>query len=287
MIRSKAVEARLREGRLDAKTRDCLFRRRIEQGANCSPFVSKAILETVKDVFPLQQEDLANQLELGRIRLLVVAATEPPGKTLEECQKVSVLLTLDAGKEDFEVRIRQGVDGLRRLRILRLCGEAREQGGLLSYEDLAYRLLNCGVRTIVRDVKQLRRQGLVVPTRGQQQDMGPAQTHRVQAVRLFLEGHEPADIARRIYHSLSSVENYVTTFGRVMLLANRGYTDDEIAFVIRRSGALAAAYRRLGEQFAHKRTAQRRLQEILQRLESGDFPGKKAASASKKRGTRP
>jgi len=282
MIRSKAIEARLRDGRLDAKTRDSLFRRKIEQGANCSPFVSQAILEAVKEVFPLHPEDLASQLELGRIRLLVVAAAEPPGKTLEECQKVSVLLTFDAGKEDSEVRWRQGVGGLRRLRILRLCTEAREQGGLLSYEDLGYRLLNCGVRTVVRDVQRLRREGLVVPTRGQQQDMGPAQTHRVQAVRLFLEGHEPADIARRIYHALGSVENYLTTFGRVMLLANRGYADDEIAFLIRRSSALVAAYRCLGEQFAGKRTAQRRLKEILQRLEPPNPPGKKALSTRKK-----
>ena len=34
MIRSKSVEGRLRDGRFDAKTRDSLFRRRIEQGAN-------------------------------------------------------------------------------------------------------------------------------------------------------------------------------------------------------------------------------------------------------------
>ena len=210
MIRSKSVEDRLRDGRLDAKTRDSQFRRKIEQGANCPPFVSKAILQAVKEVFPFDADDLANQLDLGRIRMLVVAAHEPAGKALEECQKTSVLLTLDAGKADFEVRANQGVTGLRRTRILRLCCEAREQSGLLSYEDLAYRLLNCGVRTIVRDVERLRREDLVVPTRGQQQDIGPGQTHRVQAVRLFLEGHEPMEVARRLYHALSSIENYLT-----------------------------------------------------------------------------
>jgi len=283
MIRSKAIEDRLRDGRLDAKTRESLFRRRIEQGANCAPFVSKAILQTVKEVFPLDSEDLANQLELGRIRMLVVAAHEPAGKALEECQKTSVLLTLDAGKADFEVRAIQGVTGLRRTRMLRLCCEAREQGGLLSYEDLAYRLLNCGVRTIVRDVERLRREGLIVPTRGQQQDIGPGQTHRVQAVRLFLEGHEPMEIARRLYHALSSIENYLTTFGRVALLANQGYSDDEIAFIIRRSGSLVAAYRRLKEQFANKRSARTRLQEIFGRLETGVFPGKKTPSEAKPR----
>jgi hypothetical protein len=92
--------------------------------------------------------------------------------------------------------------------------EAFEPGGLLTHEDLAFRLLNCRLRTIVRDVEQLRGTGLAVPTRGQQQDIGPGQTHRVQAVRLFLKGLEPREIAKRLYHSLSAIENYVTTFAR-------------------------------------------------------------------------
>jgi hypothetical protein len=45
-------------------------------------------------------------------------------------------MTLDAGEEDFQVRLAYGVEGLRRARILRVTAEAREQGGLLSYEDL-------------------------------------------------------------------------------------------------------------------------------------------------------
>jgi hypothetical protein len=41
MIRTKLIEDQLRRGRLDAKTVDRMFRRRIEEGANCSPFVSQ------------------------------------------------------------------------------------------------------------------------------------------------------------------------------------------------------------------------------------------------------
>jgi hypothetical protein len=53
MLRTQFFEARLRQGRLDAKTLDSMFRRRIEEGANCSPFVSQAILAMVKEVFGL------------------------------------------------------------------------------------------------------------------------------------------------------------------------------------------------------------------------------------------
>ena len=271
MIRTTAFEARQRQERLDAKTLDNLFRRRIEEGAKCSPFVSAAILQIVKDVFPLDPNDLSKQLALGQIKVLVAAGHEPPGKSLEECQKVTVLLTLDT-PEDWTLRAREGVTTLRRSRILRLTSEALDQGGLLSYEDLAYRLLNCGLRTIVRDVGALRRRGLEVPSRGQQQDIGPGQTHRVQAVRLFLQGKEPKEIARALYHSLSSIENYVTTFARVVFLAEKGYGTDEIAFVIRRSSTLVAAYRQLHQEFHRQRSAQPRLREILGRIGESNCP---------------
>jgi Protein of unknown function (DUF1670) len=264
MIRTTALEGRQRQHRLDAKTLDNLFRRRIEEGAKCSPFVSQAILQIVKEVFPLHPEDLGKELDIGQVKLLVAAAHEPAGKSLEECQKVTVLLTLDA-KDDSQLRACDGVTGLRRSRILRLATEARDQSGLLSYEDLAYRLLNCGVRTIVRDIAALRRRGLEVPTRGQQQDIGPGQTHRVQAVRLFLQGQEANEIARKLYHALSSIENYVTTFARVVFLAQKGYGTDEIAFVIHRSPALVAAYRKLYDEFRTQPSARARLKEICAR----------------------
>ena len=272
MMRTKFLEEKFRQGRLDAKTLDNLFRRKIELGANCSPFVSQAILTTVKEVYPLHPDDADRQLGLGQIKLLVVAAEEPAGKPLEQCQKVTVRLTLEAGQEDYQIRLAHGVEGLRRARILRLTAEARDQGGLLSYEDLAFRLFNCGVRTIVRDVQALRRREVEVPTRGQQQDIGPAQTHRVQAVRLFLQGLEPNEIARRLYHTLGSIENYITTFARVVVLAHQGYADDEIAFVMRRSHPLVAAYRKLSGEFPAKPAARRRLDEILARVEPPRTP---------------
>jgi hypothetical protein len=266
MIRSKVIEARDRQQRLDAKSLDSQFRRSIEEGASCPPFVSAAILQTVKDIFPITPEESDSSLGLGQIKLLVVAAEEPAGKALAQCQKVTVQLTLYSGRDDYDTRIAHGVEGLRRARILRLTAEAREQGGLLSYEDLAYRLFNCGMRTIIRDVGNLRKRGIEVPSRGQQQDIGPGQTHRVQAVRLYLQGLEANEIARKLYHTLSAIENYVTTFARVALLVQRGYVDDEIAFIVHRSSTLVRAYRDLYVEFQGKRAARQRLQEILARV---------------------
>lgn len=282
MIRSRGIEDKMRRQRADAKTLDNLFRRRIEAGANCSPFVSQAILQTAKEVFPLDPQQIESQLGLGQVKLLVVAAQEPAGKALDDCQKVTVRLTLDASQDDFEVRVRRGVVGLRRARLLRLASEAREQGGLLSHEDLAFRLLNCGLRTIVRDIQVLRRGGVEVPTRGQQQDIGPGLTHRAQAVRLFLRGLEPNEIAHRLYHTLTSIENYLTTFARVVFLARKGYGDDEIAFIIQRSTALVAAYRQLLADFERQRSAQARLRQICDRIQ----PPANAAKTGQKGGRR-
>jgi hypothetical protein len=265
MIRTKVIEEKLRRERLDAKTLETHFRRKIEEGARCAPFVSAAILQTVKEVFPITPEDQQNLLGLGQIKMHIVSAEEPAGKALEQCQKVTVVLTLDAGPDDYQVRVTHGVDGLRRARILRMTSEAREQGGLLTYEDLGYRLLNCGLRTIVRDVRVLRQRALEVPSRGQQQDIGPGQTHRVQAVRLYLQGLEANEIARRLYHTLAAIENYVTTFSRVAFLVDKHYDDDEIAFIVRRSRFLVAAYRQLYVETEGKRGARQRLREILGR----------------------
>ena len=152
MLRTQFLEAQLREGWLDAKTLDSMFRRRIEEGANCSHSSPRPSWR-VKEVFGLNPDEADHQLGLGQIKLLVVEASEPAGKPLDQCQKITLRLTLDDGQEDFQVRMEHGVDGLRRARILRVTAEAREQNGLLSYEDLAFRLFNCGVRMQAGGVK--------------------------------------------------------------------------------------------------------------------------------------
>ena len=60
-----------------------------------------------------------------------------------------------------------------------------------------------------------------------------------------------------------------------MFLANKGYSDDEIAFVMRRSSPLVAAYRKLYGEYQAKPTAKRRLGEILARVEATAPPAAK------------
>ena len=113
MIRTQIIEDQLRQGRLDAKTLDSLFCRRIEEGAHCPPFVSRAILTIVKEVFGIDPRHIHADLGVGQVKFLAVADDEPAGRPLEQCQKVTILSTLDAGEDDLQVRYQQGVEGFR------------------------------------------------------------------------------------------------------------------------------------------------------------------------------
>jgi predicted HTH transcriptional regulator len=83
-----------------------------------------------------------------------------PGVQLSESPMVNVILTMDAGEEDLKIRKEQGVIGLRRHQLQRICEEAFQQNGLLTVEDLANRIFNCGERTITRDLAALRKQDI-------------------------------------------------------------------------------------------------------------------------------
>jgi len=140
---------------------------------------------------------------------------EPPGKPLKQCQLKRIVITHINPSEDAEVRKLYGPSAKRRQQILRMSQEAKDQGALLTQEDLAI-ILDTDVRTVRRDIQQLRKQNIFVPTRGQQKDIGPGVTHRVQAITLFLAEKEPLEIAQSIKHSLTAVERYIDTFCRVV-----------------------------------------------------------------------
>ncbi len=157
---------------------------------------------------------------LGRLKISGVLASEPAGKSLKDCEHGECFITYDAGGEDQEVRRRFGVTGLRRMKLLRIATEAHEQGIDLTQEDLAYRVLNCGLKTIKRDIAYFRKQGLFLPTRGQQKDIGPVLTHQVEAVRMAIEGKSSWEIAKRILHPPRAIDRYLSTFARAVALAD-------------------------------------------------------------------
>ncbi len=250
------------EERMTNKNLDTLFLRAIEDGAHCSPFVAKAILATAQHVYGLDAENDENRLQPGQLYFLGVSDQEPSGKPLANCKMKNCILTLHQTPDDEKIRYQLGVTAVRRKKILRLTTEALEQSVLLSYEDLAYKILNCGLRTIVRDIKALRHQNIFVPTRGQQKGIGPGVSHKVLAVELFLQRKNEQEIARLIYHNIRSVENYTMTFLRVVLLLQEQHATTDIAFLLQISPQLVTQYQDLYQRYRNSEY-QTRLEELL------------------------
>lgn len=274
--------------RLAAKTLDQIFIMRLQEGLGCSMFEAEAVTDLVREVyFPWLASPQA--VQAGQLALTVVSAEEPGHKPLSQCEMVPVVLTLYAGEEDHQLRLqhtRQGVVRLRQQQLYRMAQEALDQGGLLTAEDFAFRIFNCGLRTISRDLKALAQEGLVVPLRSQQKDAGRALTHRVQAVELFLKRYTFTQIQERIRHSLSSIANYVITFSIVVLHTRQGHTLDEIAFLMQISPALVQAYQELYEHY-NTPEYQERLEEITQQVKSQHFrPEQLTPPEERKKGLR-
>jgi hypothetical protein len=257
------------QNRTNLKTLDNIFLKNIEHGAKCPPFVSNAILEIAKRIFHLDTSKNDDDfIKPGQLKVVGILSSEPAGKALKDCQSGVCTVTFNNGQEDQQIRFRDGVSALRRARILRITEEALDQGIHLTQEDLAYNIFSCGLRTIRRDIKALRDKRLYVPTRGQQKDIGPGVSHKVIAVRMFLERKTELEIARTIYHSLKAIERYTNTFSRVILLLDKGFSPFEVSFIVQISQRLVDQYQQLYHDFNRPKYKQR-LDELLNKAKKG------------------
>lgn len=238
MIRNTALQ---KWHRLQQKQLNQQFLNEMGRGLECSPFEANAILNMVYQIYAPYFE-LSPALKPGQLFFQVISCETSPSTHLAESQQVTVMLTLDAGDEDLQIRQHQGVVGLRQHRLQRLCQEAFQQGGLLTVEDLAVRLLNCGERTLSRDLAQLHTQGIMLPLRSTVKDMGRTLSHRRLIVTEWLAGKEYSAIAKTTHHSVPSVKNYVSKFKRVVALTKDGHEAQTIAFLVKLSIPLVQEY---------------------------------------------
>jgi len=292
MIVNQEVKKEQVLARLDLKCAESAFRQVIVRGTNCSPFESEIIVDKAKEAFRLGEHAEGRVLQDGQIVFHAVSAAEPPGQPLDQCALARCVLTLLDRAEDLEVYRAHGAAGKRRQQMVRMAVEAKEQGGLLTQEDLGL-LLDCDVRTIRADVKQLKDQGITVPTRGTVRDIGPGVTHKRRAVELWLEGKEPLEVARQLHHSLKAVERYLQTFCRVVYAQRKMRNLLKTALVVGISVPAAHVYWDLHEELVEDNPEYReRLDEVLAVGEKHwlAVDGKKSPSPTAKRkprGSRP
>lgn len=232
------------------------------EGTGISPWESRVLVDLIEDVY--FSEINQNVMKPGIVKYQCISNEEGPGKPLAKCKMVTVHLTLYDEKDNGEFSNENNKDRsieIRRRCLVRIVEEAKEQGGYLTQEDLA-RLLWCDVRTIRRDVKALNEIGIVLPTRGQQKDIGPGVTHRAIAIKHWLEGKEPIEVAQRIKHSINAVENYLQKFKRVAYLRRKGFTEFEIALTVGISVSASKTFLKLYEEYKNKAFFKQRIEEI-------------------------
>jgi hypothetical protein len=215
-------------------------------------------------------ETFGEELHEGQIVFHAASASEPPGKRISDIKSVPIHLTFH-DRRDMEILSEEGTSGLRKHKIIRMSNEALDQDGLLTQEDLAV-LLCSSRRTIRRDVKELKEQGIEIPTRGTLQDIGPGVTHKSKIVKMWLEGYEYTDIERKTGHSGFSVQRYLSGFSKAVRFYSRGYSLPEIRQLTDMSERLTQDYLDLYETFKDRPESQIRLQQIL----SDPLPSKKS-----------
>jgi Fic family protein len=250
--------------RLRQKQQDVQFVNQLQAGMNCSPFEAKAILNCVYDVYQPYFDNSAS-MKPGQILFEVVSVVNSAKEQLSHCQMQTVVLTLDAGEEDLQVRQERGVIGLRRHRLERIANEAFQQGGLLTVEDIANRLLNCGERTVSRDIKALKDKGICLPLRSMIRDMGRSLSHREMIVKQWLLGMEFSEIARQTNHSIEAIANYVEKFKRVICLAKENHEISTIAFLVKISVSLAQQYYDLYQRLEILPEREKELEELIKK----------------------
>lgn len=221
-------------------------------------------------IWDFVNETFGEKIHEGQIVFHAASASEPPGKRISEIKTVPIHLTFH-DRTDIRVLSEEGTSALRKHKVIRMANEALDQGGLLTQEDLSV-LLCSSRRTIRRDIKELKVQGIEVPTRGTLQDIGPGVTHKSKVVKMWLEGYEYTDIERKTGHSGFSVQRYLSGFSKVVRFYSRGYSLPEIRELADMSERLIQEYLDLYEIFKDRPESQIRFQQIL----SEPLPSKKS-----------
>jgi DNA-binding Lrp family transcriptional regulator len=265
------------QDRLATKTPEAAFLHVMQDEFNFSQRVSRELLSTAKEMLVGEIPSLV--VRPGQVRLVVASMQAPFGPPLAETDKIEVTLTVDDGFGDAEVKRREKREGLRRGRILRLTDEALEQGGVLTQEDLS-KVLGVDRRTIIRDVKTLQKEGHLVRTRGWLKGVGRGQTHKVLIIELWLDRESYNKIARWVHHAPQSIQRYISTFLRIIVLYRKGTAEEEIAFLTRSSMRLVKEYLEVYQAALEVPHRREKLEEELARVS----PRRESPSAEAKGG---
>lgn len=190
-------------------------------------------------------------LRHGQILWLGVDVDDPPsrGKRTANTDLVPVVLDLSTD-EDILARIdRVSVEERLRMRAVRLCEQAYQQGALLSNADLAELMTGDASRISNALTAHERNSGKVVPRRATLHDMGCGVTHkRIICWKRYADGKCSDQVARETYHTVEAVDRYLGQFDRVRHCRMQGMTPAETAYALNCGRTLVEEYLRIDRE---------------------------------------
>jgi len=159
-----------------------------------------------------------NNSEKNYYYYLGISIKEPIAKPLSECTKIPVILHL-CYREDKKLLRSKGIASLRRQRLLNFCREAFEQNALLAQEDLTL-LLCTSLSTIKRDIINLKKEGIVVPTRGYVKDIGKGVSFKSQIIKFYKQGYLISKIENEMMQPAYIIKKCIEDYKKVIYLHN-------------------------------------------------------------------
>jgi len=214
-------------------------------GPRIGAICAEMILEVVHAHQPPREH-----LRHGQVVWMAISASDPPRRQAKATTElVSVVLDLSV-PEDIEARMDYVPAAERHLRrAKRLCEQAHAQGALLSNSDLS-ELMSLDAGTLGQLLSAYEsRTRKIVPRRATLHDVGTGLTHkRIICRKRYLEGKEPAQIARETYHSLDAVDRYLGQYDRVRHCRQQGMSTEHTAWVLGCSRALVEEYLDLDQE---------------------------------------
>jgi hypothetical protein len=243
-----------------AKTAEQHFLQILQQEYRYPPRIAESILLEAQHHLHGSPANLRH----GQMRVFLARQRASYGQPMNQTPQVEVVWTVDAGAEDLAVQEKQGLAGLRQIRIQRLLDEAYEQGALATQEDLA-KVLQTSVRTIKRDFAELHGRELYLPSRGYMKGIGRGQTHKAQIIRRWLHGETYDQLSVNTHHAVSSVQRYIKGFVQVVQLHKAEMSNNQIGLLLQMGEALVRDYLNVYEQNPEAECRQR-LDEQLARL---------------------
>ncbi|MEW5807105.1 MAG: DUF1670 domain-containing protein [Acidobacteriota bacterium] len=189
------------------------------------------------------------RMEVGQVLWYGAKKEEKPhyGRGSKNTSLTPVVLTL-ISSEDLE-RKQQGYSDreIKEKKMARLFREAFEQGALLTHSDLAF-LLHLSTGTVSKQVREyMEKTGEILPSRGIVHDIGRAVTHKKIIIRLYREGYQTPEIARKTSHSEEACDRYIKAYRKVLTLSKK-LKPEEISRTLEMSLSLVREYLELSNE---------------------------------------